>query len=220
MRHIYQIGFLILLATLISCTGKTRHTQSQETQKTVHVGGDCEEGYCELLYKGMPDIMNAVDTSAGWHEKGQKLLVTGTVYQPDGKTPAKDIIVYYHHTDNDGLYSPRNDQPENQTRHGHIRGWMKTDTNGKYKLYTIRPASYPNPTLPAHVHWIIKEPQYNEYYIDDLFFDDDPFLTAAERQKLTQRGGNGISKTQTINGVQYATRDIILGHNIPNYPKP
>ena len=37
---------------------------------------------------GMPADITPTDTSAGWTERGQKLLVTGVVYGRDGRTPA------------------------------------------------------------------------------------------------------------------------------------
>jgi hypothetical protein len=49
-------------------------------------------------------------------------------------------------------------------------------------------------------------------------FDDDPLLTKGERAKEERRGGSGIIKlTKNQNGVWIGRRDIVLGHNIPNY---
>ncbi len=177
-----KVGFITgsILAIITShagCSGHTQHTGDSGTEQQTQsgrVGGECEAGYCDLIYKGMPEEINSVDTSAGWYEKGEKLMVTGTVFKADGKTPAPDVIVYYHHTDNNGYYSPGNDKPEDQTRHGHIRGWVKTDEKGNYTIYTIRPAPYPGREFPAHIHWLIKEPAIkNEYWVEDLVFDDD-----------------------------------------------
>jgi protocatechuate 3,4-dioxygenase beta subunit len=213
MKPIQTLSF-ILLTTLISCTNKTSNINSN-TQKETLVGGGCDG--CELLYKGMLKDLKAIDTCEGWHEAGQKLIVAGTVFKQDGKTKAPNVILYYWQTDNEGLYSKTKHK---NTIHGHLRGWLQSDAEGKYQIYTVRPASYPNSTIPAHVHFAIKEPNLNEYYIEDLLFEDDPLLTDAERKKLEQRGGNGIALPVTVNGVQYVRRDIILGQNIPDYPKP
>jgi len=51
------------------------------------------------MYIGIPASIPSVDTSVAWNEKGQKLLVHGTVYKLDGKTPALNVILYYWHTD-------------------------------------------------------------------------------------------------------------------------
>lgn len=209
--YIYSLAAIIL----VNCTNKTHIADSQATQKEIIVGGGCDG--CEIMYEGMPKELKAIDTSEGWQETGQKLIIEGTVFKADGKTKASNVIIYYWQTDNEGLYSKTKAE---KTIHGHLRGWLQSDTNGKYQIYTVRPASYPNSTIPAHVHLAIKEPNLNEYYIEDLLFEDDPHLTVAERQKLEQRGGNGIAKTHTVNNVQYAKRDIILGKNIPDYPKP
>lgn len=167
---IVPLAAMVLLQWLVSCSGQNQNA-NRSLDKTGRVGGECEEGYCELIYLGMSKQINSVDTSAGWFEKGQKLIVKGTVFQLDGKTPAPNVIVYYHHTDSEGYYSLRHDKPENETRHGHIRGWTKTDEHGNYTIYTIRPAPYPNRDIPAHIHWLIKEPDVsNEYWTDDLFF--------------------------------------------------
>lgn len=222
MNKIYNFGILLaLLTTITSCNGQSRETNKTSYDKTKRVGGECEAGYCELMYAGIPEEINSIDTSAGWYEKGQKLLVTGTVFQIDGRTPESNVIIYYHQTDNDGYYSPRYDKPENQTRHGHIRGWVKTDENGKYEIYTTRPAPYPNTDLPAHIHLMIKEPDIgNEYWIEDINFDDDqllmPFL---KNQSTEKRGGSGIVNVILKDDLQIAEHNIVLGLNIPNYPE-
>lgn len=214
---------LFLFTFLIACNGQIQKSAkiSDSGNSDKRVGGNCEEGYCELMYLGMPKEINSVDTSAGWYEKGQKLIVTGTAYQLDGKNPAANVIIYYHHTDHNGYYSPRNDKPENQTRHGHIRGWMKTDKDGKYTLYTNRPAPYPDASQPAHIHWLIKEPDVkNEYWTDDLMFDDDKLLLPyIKKNKPENGGGNGIVTVLLKDSIQIAEKNFILGLNITNYPK-
>ena len=71
--------------------------------------------------------------------------------------------------------------------------------------------------MPAHVHPIVKEPERNEYYLDEYFFDDDPRLTPAKRAKLENRGGSGIVRLQRRDGRWIGRRDLVLGMMIPNY---
>jgi protocatechuate 3,4-dioxygenase beta subunit len=171
------------------------------------------------MYVGMPSHIGSVDTSAGWMEKGQKLLISGTVYKLDGKTPAPDVIIYYWQTDAKGLYSSTPEMDKRAERHGHIRGWVKTGSDGKYSIYTIKPVPYPNSNNPAHIHILIKEPEIeNEYYIDEFVFDDDQFVTEQLRNSQPERGGSGILRLKTNGNMQVALHDIILGLNIPGYP--
>ncbi|MGH9949633.1 MAG: intradiol ring-cleavage dioxygenase [Pyrinomonadaceae bacterium] len=216
-----QLIAILLLQLFVCCSSHGQTTPANTKTQTERVGGECEAGYCELIYFGMPKDIKSVDTSPGWNEKGQKLIVTGTVFQVDGKTPAPNVIIYYHQTDSDGYYSPRNDKPENQTRHGHVRGWVKTDKNGKYTINTIRPAPYPNDVIPAHIHLMVKEPDIaNEYWLDDLVFDDDKLLIPYRKKypALAPRGGSGTLFPLLKGDLQIAEHDIILGLNIPNYP--
>jgi len=172
------------------------------------------------MYVGMPKNIKSIDTSAGWTEKGQKLLITGTVYKIGGKIPAPNVVIYYWQTDNNGYYSPKEGMDEQAKRHGHIRGWVKSDENGKYSIYTIRPAPYPNDIMPAHIHTSIKEPNIDdEYYIDEFVFDDDILLTGKKRKALENRGGGGILRVLIDKDLQVAEHNIVLGLNIPNYPE-
>jgi protocatechuate 3,4-dioxygenase beta subunit len=218
MKRMLQTGFFALLLTaLTACNGQSNPApQPQQTNKLV--GGGCDG--CELMFVGMPEKIDDVDTSAGWTEEGQKLLVTGRVYKQDGKTPAPNVVIYYWQTDNKGYYAPGDGMDERAKRHGHIRGWVKTTTAGLYAIYTIRPAPYPDADIPAHIHTAIKEPSIaNEYYIDEFVFDNDPLLTSAKRKALQNRGGSGILGVVLSNGMQIANHDIILGRNIPAYPQ-
>ncbi len=179
----------------------------------------------DATYYGIPAALNATDTSAGWMLDGPKLLVTGTVYQRDGKTPAPGVIIYYYHTNTEGRYvhkpGEKRSMPPNDrgNTHGYIRGWVKTGDDGKYFIYTVRPGSYPGYEEPAHIHVTIKEPDIKEYYIDEILFDDDPFLTTSHRNNLEGRGGSGIIKRVERDGLYVGIRDIILGRNIPTVRK-
>ena len=95
---------------------------------------------------------------------------------------------------------------------------MRTNEKGEYQFSTLKPAPYPNASDPAHIHITIKEPELNEYYIDEFVFDDDPLLTSLQRSRLENRGGSGILKLALENNQWVATRAIRLGENIPAYP--
>ncbi|MFD2514672.1 intradiol ring-cleavage dioxygenase [Pontibacter locisalis] len=167
----------------------------------------------------MPANVSATDTSAAWDAAKQKLVVSGTIYEPDGKTPAPNIVLYYWQTNENGAYANSKELAPAARRHGYIRGWVKTDQNGQYTVYTTRPGSYPNGRNPAHIHLLIKEPDIpNEYYIDDVLFEDDPLLTEEVKNQLENKGGNGVSKVWQEKDVQKVKRDVILGKNIENYP--
>ena len=127
------------------------------------------------------------------------------------------MILYVYQTDATGRYTPAAGQVQGK-RHGRLRGWMKTGEDGRYEFRTIRPAPYPGQAIPAHIHPVVKEPDKNEYYLDEFVFDDDPLLTKEKRAELEGRGGSGVLKvTEDEKGVATGRRDIILGRNIPNY---
>ena len=196
---------------------KSQQNKNAKADEEKIIGGGCDG--CELMYVDIPKVINSIDTSKGWQEAGQKLLVTGKVFKRDGVTPAAEVIVYYWQTNNDGYYSADATTSEAAKRHGHIRGWLKTDSLGNYALYTIRPGPYPKQNMESHIHLSIKEPQLpNEYYVDELVFDDDILLTAAKRKALENRGGSGVLRILVNDNLQVAEHNIILGLHIPNYP--
>lgn len=143
-------------------------------------------------------------------EPGERMTLSGRATLPNGN-PAANVIVYAHHTNAHGLYA--NGQPDNEwsRRHGRLRGWVKTDDDGQYRFDTIKPAPYPDMTMPAHVHLFIGEPGRRPYYIDDVVFDGEFGVTDDYRKHQEFRGGGGIVRlAKSDTGVWLARRDISL----------
>jgi len=184
------------------------------------VGGPCEG--CEAIYespvpfKQLKPVVLLPD--ATWDKK-KPLGINGTVYKADSKTPAAGVVLYFYHTDETGHYPKKGDEKGWAKRHGYIRGWARTDDKGFYKFVTLRPGTYPDRTEPAHIHVTIKEPDLNEYYIDEFVFTDDPLLTEERRKNLENRGGSGVIKLIDVGNMFKGERNIYLGKNIPNYPR-
>ncbi len=148
---------------------------------------------------------------AGANEPGERLVVRGKVFKPDGRTPAPDVIIYAYHTNAKGIYPKKGNESGNARRHGYLRGWMKTDSTGRYEFRTIVPAAYPGGTNPQHIHVTVKEPDRDEYWIDDYHFADDPILTPGQRSRLQNRGGSGIIRpARGKDGILEAERNITL----------
>ncbi len=55
------------------------------------VGGPCEG--CEALLEYGNRSLVSIDTISGYHENNPKLLVSGTIYENDGVTPAYFVMV-------------------------------------------------------------------------------------------------------------------------------
>lgn len=208
---------LLLACSLAGCTQQSSSKNNKPDYKT-HIGGTCEG--CEAIYECPVafEQLTSVDTLPDFNDQnGPRLEISGIVYQSDGKTPAQDVVLYVYHTNHAGVYPTKGDEKGWAKRHGYIRGWVKTDEKGYYKFYTQLPASYPNSKAPKHIHATVKENDKNEYWIDEYLFEGDPHLEF-ERPNHPPRGGNGIVTTVMKDRMLRATRDIVLGLNVPDYP--
>lgn len=141
-------------------------------------------------------------------EPGEPLVISGTIYAADGRTPLARARLYVYHTDARGLYRP--DRKPGQPR---LRGWMKTNAQGQYEFRTIKPGSYPNSRNPAHIHGTVAAPGYAGQWIDDFHFDGDPFLSREEIARETAKGAfSGVLKLERdAGGVLRGRRDIRVG---------
>jgi len=157
--------------------------------------------------KDAPDGVSSRTTLAGPSDPGERIAISGTVFQPDGKTAAPNTLIYLYHTDVHGFYG-RNGEP----RHGRHRGWMLTDTQGRYEFSSIMPASYPDTTVVAHIHMTVTIETAREDSVDSILFEGDRFLTARTRELSGKKGGFQpiVTLVQGADGVGRATRDIQL----------
>jgi protocatechuate 3,4-dioxygenase, beta subunit len=141
--------------------------------------------------------------------RDEAMIISGTVYEPDGKTPAPNVLIYFYHTDSEGYYNRKRD---GEPLHGHFRGWMLTDAKGRYEFSSIRPAAYPERKFAAHVHMTLTGKNFREESIDSILFEGDPLISREERQTAGRKGGfNPIVKLEKgASGTWQATRDIQL----------
>jgi protocatechuate 3,4-dioxygenase beta subunit len=181
------------------------------------IGGPCEG--CEAVFVGLPDSSRWAARIAPADEPGEPMIIEGTVFDGDGQ-PAAGVIVYAYHTDASGVY-PEDERLRGTEafRHGRLRGWARTDSMGRYRFTTIRPASYPSGTNPAHVHMHVIEPGCCTYWIASIHFSDDPLLSDEEREEVEGgRGGDGlVTPGRDAADVWQVRRDIVLGRRVPGY---
>lgn len=207
---------LILITAAVSASGA--HAQRLTEADGRLVGGPCEG--CEAVFEYGDRELTPVDALPDFNDPGPRLKVTGTIYMPDGKSPAANVILYIWHTNREGIYPRRGDEAGWARRHGYIRGWAKTGKDGKYTFYTLKPGTYPSRSEPAHIHPVILEPNGKYYYLGSYFFDDDPLLGKEHRKATaeTARGGSpGVMTLKKEGGLLVAERDFILGRNIRGY---
>ncbi|MFI1744008.1 hypothetical protein [Thalassobellus sediminis] len=154
--------------------------------------------------------LNNTDTIPDFATKADKLKITGTIYQSDGKTPASNVILFIHQPDEDGNYDLKRD--ENRKRYIKHRGWIKTNSDGQYTFYTFIPGKFLRSKELRQIHRTIKEPGKAEYELTSFFFDDDPLLpdlTLACRAKAVM----SMLKLNKKENMYVATKDIILNEN-------
>lgn len=189
-------GLAAMPVALLGCTG----------------GGRATRASASATGEGSP-----APEATGWSarittdkEAGEALVVSGTIYAADGKTPLEGATIFVYHTDARGLYSDASGEPREVAR---LRGRMLTGKDGRYEFRTIKPASYPGGTNPAHIHASVKGPRLAERWITDYWFEDDPILPRAQRERYNGLGTFSpvLKLARGSDGVLSGVRDLKVG---------
>ncbi len=173
---------------------------------------DDPDASVECCFTNMPAQVTERMMITDPNEPGKRIVITGTIFQADGRTPYPDVVMYAYHTDQTGHYAKKGNETGFQKWHGHLHGWCRTDWKGNYEIHSIRPARYPGNTIVAHIHAALKEPDGRKpYYINDFVFADDDLVTQEYLSALSNPGGQGVVDLQkSPEGVWMGRRNIVV----------
>ncbi len=133
---------------------------------------------------GAPKVANGANVAAGF--AGEPTLFTGRVVTMDGK-PIAGAQLDVWQADAEGLY----DVQRANLNGKQLRGIVRTNAQGKFWFWTVRPTAYPVPTdgpvgqmllnmgrhpyRPAHIHALVTAPGY-EPLTTHVFAEGDQYL--------------------------------------------
>ncbi|WP_426430337.1 hypothetical protein ACPX19_12475 [Winogradskyella sp. HB-48] len=160
------------------------------------------------IYDRAEDQLTNTDTIPDFRSKINKLKLTGVIYQSDGVTPAKDVILFIEQPDENGDFDLRNTGDQRYVFH---RSWVKTDADGRYTFFTFIPGNDRRYNQMQQIFPIIKEVSKAEVQLESLLFDEDPMLTKRCRKQLVKNGNTSrILTTKKEDGILVAVKDIVL----------
>jgi protocatechuate 3,4-dioxygenase, beta subunit len=137
-------------------------------------------------------------------EPGTPLVISGHLFQADGRTPAAGYTVFAYHTDAQGIY----DLPSHGPHSWRLKGWALTDAEGRFEFTTIRPAPYPRRTEAAHVHVTFEGPDLPRRSAG-IQFADDPLVTREDRALSSKAGRFGsVLAVTTEQGIQHVEWNV------------
>ncbi len=199
----------IAFPLLVNCKSDTLAQKTENTLSLIKKNANTapEVNWCGAV--DAPDDVSWKTALSKKSDEDKPMIISGTVFQPDGKTPVPNILIYFYHTDSTGYYGRRGN---GEALHGHFRGWLLTGANGRYEFSSIKPAPYPNRTEAAHVRMTLTGRNIKEDSIDAILFEGDKFITARERETAGKKGGfNPILKLEKgADGILRGVRDIQL----------
>ncbi len=203
------ISYLGLVCIICCCHAIT-------AQESASVLDEKPEDYKKRspIYDYSEKKLNNVDTIPGFASKKNKIKIVGTIYESDGVTPAKNVLLFIHQADENGNFELKR---HNKKRYVHHRGWIRTDADGHYTFYTFVPGKYIYGNELKQILPIVKEPGKPEYKIETYLFDDDPLLSNRRSKVKRADVSHRILKLDKKEGLYIARRDIVLGKEIDSY---
>lgn len=151
-----------------------------------------------------PTIANA--QLATVDEAGDKMIISGRVFNLDCSEYIPDAIVDVWHANNAGAYDNAG---------FNLRGKMVTNAQGFYMYETIKPGKYLNggDFRPAHIHYKITPPGFATL-TTQLYFEGDPDNGTDAASSLTSGEFNATDRiiplTTNADGKLEGTFDIII----------
>lgn len=128
-------------------------------------------------------------------EPGEPLAVEGMVTDAQGR-PVAGASLYVYQTGADGLYGPEGN------RNPRLRGYLRSDEEGRWELRTIMPGGYPGGGVAPHIHLHAAAPGATEETILELVFEGDPRISERMRRSpmftvgRVTRGEDGVDRVR------------------------
>lgn len=150
--------------------GESSDSQAGDGGEPDPDGGSCETTGSDVegpfFEEGAPERKKIAPDD----EPGRRIVIEGTVYESDCRTPVPGAVLDVWHASEEGDYY---DASENYR----LRGQLKSASDGSYQIRTIKPGRYRSAggLRPAHVHFTISSPQF-EPLTTQMYFEGDPQL--------------------------------------------
>ncbi len=158
--------------------------------------------------RGRPAQMSASSRIASENEPGIPLHIEGEIVKPDGRTPARDVVVHAYHRDNDGFDFGKDDRELTTWR---LQGWAVTDDQGRFEFRTIRPAPDHMGRDGSHIHITVESPEHGRQWAPTVYFSDDTLVKERRRNESAEAGEFGwVRDVETVEGVQHTSVKIRL----------
>ena len=197
----YLLGLAGLIVASILFTGQAEVVVNELSTVTPIKAGqsDCVPTAMTIAYIYTPNSPYTT-TLAPPDLKGDRLIVSGTVYSADRVTPLPGALLEVWQADAYGQFE-------------RLRAQMQTDANGRYEFTTIKPGHYKVDCqfLPAHIHYRVSYLD-SQPLLTSLFFAGDPYL--AHIPPVKQAHIKSLTADVGSDGpVLHTTFDLILSVN-------
>lgn len=155
-----------------------------------------------------PAQMTSASRIASANEPGIAMLIEGRIVEPDGQTPARNVVVHAYHRDNKGFDFGKDDRELTTWR---LQGWAVTDDQGRFEFRTIRPAPDHMGRDGSHIHITVESSEYGRQWAPTVYFSDDPLVKDKRREQSAEAGEFGwVRDVKMIDEVQHTSVKIRL----------
>jgi protocatechuate 3,4-dioxygenase, beta subunit len=186
--------------TLFSQSDRDARLPTRSTGKGLALCASCDP----------PKTMKSVVTLTPEGEKGEPVVIIGTVYKKNGVTPDSGVVLFLYQTDAGGYYH----RPKEDVFAPRIRGWLRTGKDGRYEFRTIKPApEILDPNGPAHIHVHVYGENIPEHFLHEYWFEGDKRIKQSEAETFAKLGNFSpiIHLMKGNDGIWRGVRNIRLG---------
>ncbi|MBC8111662.1 MAG: hypothetical protein H7Y04_11430 [Verrucomicrobia bacterium] len=147
------------------------------------------------------------------NSNGTPIVLKGTIFEEDGKTPITNALVEIWHCDENEIY-------DNTSEEYRYRGGQKTKTDGKYEFKSILPVPYKadpkdkSSWRPAHIHMRVSVPNQQDL-ITQIYFKGGKHIETDKWASAPQAVNRILEISNLKSGESEIVFNVIMSKEIP-----
>ena len=144
---------------------------------------------------------------------GAPIVLKGSIFKEDGKTPINNALVEIWHCDENEVYDNASDEYK-------YRGGQKTKADGKYEFKSILPVPYKadpkdeSSWRPAHIHMRVSVPNQQDL-ITQLYFKGGKYIETDHWASSSQAVNRILNISKNKLGESEIVFNVIMSKEIP-----